>query len=114
MQATSEQFVSDSWETLIYITSVFLKLILSFALCNKDILHVLGYNYNLLMFLSFMMVLVNLEVALFSMLTAYMLALVLGNIIYISPSLNITIVWKIISIKLIYTFQYKFIPYTVV
>ena len=91
MQATSKQFVSDSWETLIYITSVFLKLILSFALCNnKDILHVLGYNYNLL---SFMMVFVNLEVALFSMLTAYMLALVAGKIIYISPSLNITMVW---------------------
>ena len=91
MQAPSKQFVSDSWETLIYITSVFLKLILSFALCNnKDILHILGYNYNLL---SFMMVLVNFEVALFSMLTAYMLALVAGIIIYISPSLNITMVW---------------------
>ena len=89
MQATSEQFVSDSWETLIYIISVFLKLILSFALCNnEDILHILGYNYN---FLSFMMVLVNLEVALFSMLTAYMWVLVLGNIIYVTPSLNITI-----------------------
>ena len=47
MQATSEQFVSDSWETLIYIISVFLKLILCVISNNKDILHILGYNYNL-------------------------------------------------------------------